>query len=170
MVLAAPRSGTAWAANWLNTDNTRCLHDPLWRHHYDDLDKIESDKDLGISCTGLALHPTFLRHHLARKVVLHRPFKEINDSLARLGQNPLGKVWETALDQIPGMHAYWDDLFHPIKARPIYEYLLDRRFDPERHHELVDLNVQMNFGSVTINKAANARMFEDLRRIQESLK
>jgi hypothetical protein len=43
-------------------------------------------------------------------------------------------------------------------------------FDAERHADLVDLNVQMNFGTVTVNKIATRRMFEDLRQIQASLK
>lgn len=170
MVIGSPRSGTAWAANWLTTDNTRCLHDPLFRYHYDQLDKIRSEKDLGVSCTGLAMFPAFVNAHPANKIVLHRPIKEVDASLAKLGLPPLDPGWPEALGRIRGMHCPWDSLFDPKSARIIYETLLDRMFDPERHAELVDLNVQMNFGTVHVNAYETNRLFQELRRVGDSLR
>lgn len=169
MVLSAPRSGSAWCANWLTTDNTLAIHDPLFRMHFDQLDSIQSDKDLGVCCTGLANFPAFVNAHPARKVVLHRPIPEVNASLARLGLPPLQPGWPEALSRIRGMHCPWENLFDPKGAQCIYENLLDRRFDLERHSELVDLNVQMNFGSVHVNEAETTRLFQDLQRLQASL-
>lgn len=169
MVLGAPRSGTAWAANFLTTDNTLCLHDPMWRYHYDELDKIDSRRILGVSCTGLALIPKYLRSHAARKVVLHRPIEEIEASLADLRQGQLAPHWEETLASISGLHVSWTDLFNPLGAKRIYEWLLDREFDADRHRELVNLNVQMNFATVSINRDATARLFRELRQIQEAL-
>ena len=85
MLLASPRSGTTWAANLLTTDTTLCLHDPLFTHHYSELDGIESNKRLGVSCTGLCLFPEYVNSHQARKVVLHRDLREINRSLDAIG-------------------------------------------------------------------------------------
>lgn len=170
MVLGAPRSGTAFAANWLTTDNTLCYHDPLFRWHFDQLDKIESDKDLGVSCTGLALIPHFTRKHPAMKVILHRPAEEISASLQRIGLPPLAPGWDKALHDIDGLHVSWMDLFDPVGARRIYERLLDRRFDADRHRELVDLNVQTNFCTVNVNKIQTARLFKDLQNVKDSLR
>jgi len=46
----------------------------------------------------------------------------------------------TALDDVEGKHHDWMDLFN--NPKPIYEYLLERPFDSERHDLLRRLNVQ----------------------------
>src|SRR5437773_11222101 len=102
MVLGMPRSGTAWAANWLSTDHTLCYHDPLWHRYYTELDEIESTKRLGVACTGLALFPDFVNGHPARKVILRRPIGEVNASLTAMGTEPLAARWVDALDGIKG--------------------------------------------------------------------
>lgn len=85
MVIGLPRSGTAWAANWLTTDTTFCLHDPLAKYHHTELDGLVSDKRLGVACTGLWTQPEWLNAHPAKKVILHRPLEEINRSLKAIG-------------------------------------------------------------------------------------
>lgn len=169
MVLGAPRSGTAWAANWLTTETSTCIHDPLFRYHYDQLDNIQSQKRVGVSCTGLALYPDFLAHHQATKVILHRPIDEINASLSRISLPPIPQTWARALHSIEGLHVEWTDLFDPKEASRIYERLLGGRFDPERHRELVDLNVQMNFGNIHVNRTETVRLLNDLRKTGENL-
>jgi len=163
MVICTPRSGSAWASNWLSTDHTLCLHDPLWRHHYSELDSLESDKVLGVACTGLALFPEFVNKHPARKVILHRDPAEVDASLIAMGVEPLGKPWIGALDRIVGVHAQWTDIFEPPKARHLYEFLLQRPFDAKRHEMLVKLNVQMDFEKMKPDRVAARRLFAEFR-------
>ncbi len=56
MLLAAPRSATAWAANWLTTDTTLCLHELSTRWAMEELDNVPCGKVLGVVCTALALY------------------------------------------------------------------------------------------------------------------
>lgn len=162
MVLGMPRSGTAWCANWLTTDRTLCLHDPLWRRHYSELDSIMSKKRLGVSCTGLALFTEYVNQHPARKVILHRPLEEVNASLIAMGVEPLTAMWQGALGRIVGAHYLWDDIFDPGVAEGMYELLLEQPFDAERHQMLLGLNVQMAFEKVTPDPVAARRLFADL--------
>ena len=39
-------------------------------------------------------------------------------------------------------------------AKDIYEYLLEKPFDSERHSYLIEINVQPNFGKLIFDKAA----------------
>ncbi len=164
MLLAAPRSGTTWAANWLTTDTTLCLHDPLLKWMKDELDTLESHKKgrrLGIACTGLAMFPEWVNAHPARKIILHRPLTEIDASLQSMGMTPCSNHWQGVLDRIDGVHLSWSDLFE--RPQYIYEYLLDLPFDPERWALLREINVQPHFEGLTINPQATQRLMNELR-------
>lgn len=161
MVIAAPRSGTTWAANWLTTDTTICIHDPLIKMPKEDLLTLESEKRIGVSCTGLALFPDWLNAHPARKVILRRDLSEIDESLQRIGMTAIRKQWDGVLDRINGVHMDWREMF--IQPRYMYEYLLDKPFDPERWAILRETNVQPHFESLVVNKQATARFMADLR-------
>jgi len=161
MVIAAPRCGTTWAANWLTTDTTLCLHDPLYTRHYDDLDAIESKKMLGVSCTGLYHFPGWVRAHPARKVILHRPLAEINESLDALGFPLVTHADLARLDEIDGMHLDWKSMFSD--PAQMYEFLTKKEFDAERHSELVHIEMQPKFIGLTINKDVGRRFIEELR-------
>jgi hypothetical protein len=160
MVIAAPRSATTWCSNWLTTDTTLCLHDPLWRWHYSEIDAVPCSKVLGIACTGIALFPDWVNAHPARKVILHRPLDEVDASLERIGLSALHGSWDGVLDRIRGVHLDWRDLF----ARPkyIYEYLLDRPFDAERHEALREINMQPAFAKLSIDRSATSRLIREL--------
>lgn len=138
MVIAAPRSATAWCANWLTTDRTLCLHDPLHEHTYADLDARKGTRTLGIACTVSALFYERVNRHPARKVILHRDAREITDSMHQLGIP--GCYDFDALHKVHGMHCHWRQVFEDPK--PIYEFLLTYPFDAERHTLLKRLNVQ----------------------------
>lgn len=138
MLLAAPRSATAWASNWLTTDRSLCLHDPLNRYTLEELDRRwAAHRILGIACTVSALLPN-INEHTARKVILHRTPQEVRDSMAQLRIR--GDYDFAALDRVEGRHYDWQQLF--ADPAPIYEYLLRLPFDGERHAELTGLNVQ----------------------------
>lgn len=138
MLLAAPRSATAWAANWLTTDRSLCLHDPLNRWTLEEIDRRWlKHRLLGIACTVSALLPN-INEHAARKVILHRTPQEVRESMAQLRIR--GDYDFAALDRVEGRHCDWQQLFDD--PAPIYEYLLRLPFDAERHDELRGMNVQ----------------------------
>lgn len=163
MVIAAPRSGTAWTANWLTTDTTLCLHDPLWQHHYRDLDAIQSSKMLGVACTGLHLFGSFIRSHPARKIVLHRDRREIDASLEAIGMPGAPDELFRLLDDIDGLHVAWSDIFE--RPAPLYEYLLRKPFDAERHRALRELEVQTNFEGIQVNREVTALLLAEMQAI-----
>lgn len=167
MVLTAPRSASTWVANWLTTDTTVCVHEPLWHCHYEDLEHSlhYPGRMIGLSETGLARFPEFVNAHPSRKVILHRDLKECSDSLVALGFGVL-KHWEGVLEQIEGRHYHWQDVFDPAKAREIYEYLLQRAFDADRHRLLCGIEMQPHFAGMEITpemKAAAKRLLRELR-------
>ena len=163
MVLSSPRSGSTWASNWLTTDKTLCLHDPLWTHHYLDLDKITSHRAIGVACTGLYLFPEWVNNHPARKVILHRNLEEINESLIEIGLGEITAKQHANLDLIEGWHIEWTDIFD--KPKKIYEYLLELPFDDERHGLLREIEMQPNFEKISIGKAVTRRLINELRSI-----
>lgn len=160
MVLSAPRSGSTWVSNWLTTDASLCLHDPLWTQHYSDLDSIESPKALGIACTGCALFPEWVNRHSARKVILHRDLKEIDASLARIGLPACSAQWEGVLNQIRGVHIPWTDVFD--NPKDVYEYLLNEPFDAQRHAMLREMNIQPDFAKLSIDRTATVRLIKEI--------
>lgn len=169
MVLGAPRSGTAWAANWLTTDKTLCLHDPLFQRHYTDLDSIHTSKRLGIACTGSALFPDWVLQHPAPKVILHRDFDQIERSLATVGLPGLPPIWRTGvLDRIDGLHVQWEELFE--RPASIWSHLLpDIPFDAERHAMLRELEVQIRYEGVDVNPTAVGRLMRELAAAMREL-
>lgn len=160
MLIAAPRSGTTWASNWLTTDNSVCLHDPLSRVHYSDWDFIRCNKTLGISDTGIAVFDKFVNLHPARKVILHRDRREIDSSLNSLGVPSLTNIWDGALDKIEGMHVHWLDIFN--NPKPIYEFLLQKEFDAERHALLKEIEMQPKWSGLTINKEVTRKIVNEI--------
>ena len=162
MVIAAPRSGTAWVSTWLTTDTTLCLHDPLTRWHYRALDGIQSEKTLGVSCTGLALFPSYVNAHPARKVILHRDQAEIVASIKRLGIS--GGYDVGALDRIKGKHVGWREIFD--NPKPLYEFLTQKPFDADRHRELLHMNVQRSIEGKWYDTRLMQALQEELRGAQ----
>jgi hypothetical protein len=131
MVIGAPRSGTAWAAEWLGA-----VHDPLWDRFYLDLDELSG----GISCTGLGMFPWWVNQHPARKVILHREPRDVNASLNRLNCGSCPPEVFEGLAKIEGMHVPWTDLWD--KPQPIWEHLIGFGFDERRHTLLKTVNIQ----------------------------
>jgi hypothetical protein len=144
LVLAAPRSGTAWASVWLTGQYSVCYHDPLWDWYFEDLDQlaISHPRELcGVSCTGLANFPDWVMRHPAPKVILHRPPAEVAVSAKkRFNRSAPGELFFRNLDRIPGLHVPWTDLWE--NAAPIYEHLLHLPFDEKRHALLKGLRIE----------------------------
>lgn len=166
MIIAAPRSGTAWAANWLTDAHSFCHHDPLFERHYaefDDMDRVDG-RQLGISCTGIANFPEYLKTHPAKKVILHRREDQVQDSCSAIGFPPMPTGFFEKLKAIDGLHVPWTYLFH--KPEGIHRYLFgDRLFDARRHALLVQLNVQRDLESIRPNKAATRRLLQEMKNV-----
>jgi hypothetical protein len=135
----------------------------LYTWHYNQLDGLTSKKSLGVSCTGLYWFSEWVNKHPARKVILHRDISEINESLIELGLPALDDEAEKRLDSIQGVHLDWQDLFNAPKR--MYEYLLERPFDEERHAALVGIEMQPQFAGLTINKEAVSKLYNELRSL-----
>lgn len=162
MVIGAPRSGTAWAANWLTTADTLCLHDALFTHTPEDLDKLECSRLLGVADTGLWRFPQWVKGHPAKKVILHREGKEIDESLKRAGLPPLDPAYWRALYDIQGLHIDWRVLFD--RPDMIHHYLFGPKpFDFERHTLLTELNVQADFEKIDPDPAVTRALLERMR-------
>lgn len=145
MIIAAPRSGTSWAANWLNTPDRFCFHEPLWDFHYQDADQLEfPGKEYGIACTGMAFWWEWLNDHPAPKVILHRPPNEVNASLRKLNLPPAPSALFKSLDKVNGLHRPWTDLYRDPRA--LHEHLLfTEPFDELRHRFLASMIVNTNY-------------------------
>lgn len=168
MVIALPRSGTTWAANWLTTDRVFCPHDPLYRVHYTDLDRAirqRAEKRVaGISCSGLWRWLDWVNAHPARKVVLHRDRDEVNESLAELGfPLSVSKRDADALHKVESArHFDYGSLFERHDAEAIWRYLTRLPFDSERHTELVQMSVEPRFDAVKRDPDVVNRLGQEL--------
>lgn len=168
MIIGAPRSGTAWAANWLTNGADMCWHDPLFTIPLEELDtRIVANPggNVGIADTGIWRFPEYLANHKARKVILHRSIVKVNDSLERSGLPPISgpEVW-SALYNLEGVHCNWDVLF----AQPDFIYFnLFRRhmsdYEYRRHELLTKLNVQVDFEKVDPDPEVTRRLLERMR-------
>lgn len=169
MVLGGPRSATTWAANWLTTDRTLCLHDPLLEYPIERLQRITfADKRMGISCTSSMLYPDWVNAQKCPKVVLHRPVAEINRSLRELGLVELIPArHEARLDSVKGpdvMHVPYEYMFAPAGALVIAKHL-GVPFDPLRHDVLRQMRVEPMWRRVNVGKEAAALL---VKRIVEA--
>ena len=156
MVLGGPRSATTWAANWLTTDKTICLHDPLLEYRIEFLQRLtfSGGQTLGVSCTSLCLYPDWVNAQNCPKVVLHRPVAEINRSLRELGLVELIPAkHEARLEAIAGMHVPYQYLFAPTGAKVIAEHL-GVPFDEARHHLLTQMRIEPMWKHLSVGKEA----------------
>jgi hypothetical protein len=80
-----------------------------------------------------------------------------------LGLPALDDDAEKRLDSIKGVHLDWRDVFDAPKR--MYEYLLERPFDEERHAALIGIEMQPQFAGLTINKEAVSKLYNELRSL-----
>lgn len=143
MIVALPRSGTAWLSNWFTTDRSICWHEALMDDDLAALDRLSITGLFGISETALILQDVdVLNRHPARKLIVHRPLRDVNASLAKLGLPPMDKGAYFKLDEIGGHHITYDALWDVHKFRKAHEAILPTPFDTARYATLRKLNIQ----------------------------
>lgn len=148
-ICSLPRSGSTWAANWLTTDSTLCLHDPeasgMTLADIDaNAEKIGNGKRLGVATTAAWAQVDWLNAHPAPKLVITRSLGDINRSLERLGLPTMEESHYRDLDEINGMGSAVQvniaDLFNPETAWRIAARL-GVPFDADRHRVLSTFRV-----------------------------
>ena len=167
MVLGGPRSGTTWAANWLTTDTTFCLHDPLLEYTVRQLNNMHiPNRRLGISCTASILFPEWVNAQKCPKIFLYRDVEEINQSLARLGLVELEKLKHLGrIDDLKGIPMWtYEQLFIPGYARQIAKHL-GVPWDAHRHDLLAQMNVQPAFKTLHVGPEAAQAL---VKRVMEA--
>lgn len=164
MVISLPRSGSTWAANWLTTGPVFCKHDPLYAMHYEEFDsKIVSNAEIqGISCTGLWRWADWVNKHPAKKLILHRDFPEVQQSMRDIGFPALDEDAIDMIDSIKGLHVDYRSLFDPAEAKKLWAYLVGTEFDEYRHRELVDIEMQPKFIGLKVNPEATRRLISEI--------
>ena len=159
MILGLPRSGTTWAANFLTTDHSLCLHDPLFRYSLKQLDELSvPGKRLGISCTMAWAYTAWVQRSTCNKVWLYRPIEDIKASLARFSLPlPIHALRVSAYHDLGHILVRpWSDLFRPDTAQEIAEWC-GVTFSAERHAELVAMRIGPRWDSVPMEREAVRR-------------
>lgn len=160
LVIAAPRSGTAWTANWLSTDRSLCYHGLSGRVERSRWDALDGAQIIGTAETALWHAKGWIAAHCARKLIIHRSAQAICESIQMPELAPRISYIQHGLRSIEGMHVEFDELFeHP---RPIFEHLLGFEFDAQqqrRHEALKQLQVtcmpkRMTFDVALVRKLA----------------
>jgi hypothetical protein len=142
MVLALPRSGTAWVANLLTTDTSLCIHEAFMDHSIDDLDTRSYDGLLGIAETSAFIRVDELNLHSAKKLIIDRPFDEINNSIVKLGFKAMPSYSADLMIQLKGCRIAYKDLFNYEIMSEAYYYLLRKELNQERHKMLCQMNIE----------------------------
>lgn len=149
-VIAMPRSGTSWAANWLTTEASLCYHDPMECFTPNVMANWDnSRRRKGVACTAMWTVPNWLHTHVRRWVILDRDPHEVNASLTRMGLGPLClSDWER-FRSVPGKRLPFAALFDEESARDIWCHLLPGiAFDVQRHALLKRLAISPQFSAL----------------------
>lgn len=123
---------------------------------------------IGVSCTAVVLLQEYVASLDVPKLILHRDFKEINNSLISIGMTPFAireqHVFERALLATRGIHVIWSDLFNPDVAASIWEQMeLPGPFNCARHAELSQYRIEPYHDKVIVQGDAARDYAERLR-------
>lgn len=167
MILGGPRSATTWAANWLTTGETVCLHDPLFEYLPRQLESMTfPGRRFGFSCTSATLYPDWVNMQKCPKVVLVREISDINNSLRGLGLVEL--IPEKHLARLAAVKnakfVPYDYLFTATGAEIIAKHI-GVPFDAVRHNILTQMRVEPMWRHLNIGKQA---VMDLIARIKEA--
>lgn len=154
MILALPRSRTAWLANFLTTEKTFCYHDPLanmWS--YRDVSSLKMDRITGVADTGLALFDLSIFD--CKKLIIERSLNDVYASLDKfLPEVDLSNLNEK-LYRIEGLRIGFDEINERLEE--IWDYCTGLPFDALRADQLKNMNVQVMNLPIDINKIESLR-------------
>lgn len=147
MVLGLPRSGTAWLANLLTTDTSLCLHESFMTTTIQELDELEKSQGhlLGICETSGLFIADEINNHPSQKVIIERPLHEINFSLARIGFPLMPDETIKLLKNLEGYRIAFEDLFDYQKISFVYEQLIGKQLNKDRHQLLCSFGIENIF-------------------------
>ena len=162
MLLALPRSGTAWAANWL-MDRALCYHDPFSQFSPEQLTEMKHPFTWGVSCTfGWAL-PDYVAMQKCPYVIIDRNIDEVNRSIKSLCGNPLSDWMIEKFRKFEGPRFKHEELFKLDSAREIWNILRpETPHNDDRHSVLSGMNIQVDFGKWSFDKEIARSIFEKL--------
>lgn len=169
IVVGLPRSGTTWAANWLTTDKTYCLHDPLNKVHYLEWSSpsapyFNPDPSIkrGVSCTGIWRWVDWLNAQDVPTLIIDRPFRDVQESLASIGSPPLCDSDRVAFSKIEGMRVPFKDLFNVERAEAMWSHLIGTPCDLIRFKQLTEMAIEPEFRAVEINPRLQVKLHSEL--------
>jgi hypothetical protein len=165
LVLSLSRSGSTWCSNWLSTDTTHCLHDPLSYRTLTDLEMLHfPGKQVGAACTFLWMYPQWCQQHAKHLIILDRPINQIQASLKRIGMDALPEAMIKKFQAMPGHRVPYEQLFDPKFAMAIWEYLhIHAPFDEERHKLLREMTINPNFAQWRPDKKIIQELLQHLK-------
>ena len=142
MVLGLPRSGTAWMANYLTTDNTLCLHESFMDFSLEELDGYDCGYRLGIAETAGMFIADEINQHPARKIIIERPLEDVNQSLQAINLPCMTEYHVELLNKIDGFRVKFNELFNPEMMSYICREIVGIKFNIHRFVLLEKMNVQ----------------------------
>jgi hypothetical protein len=153
IILALPRSRTAWLSHFLSYPPKRCGHD-IGADSSSVKDFLIRLSQLdGTVETGAVIGWKLIRRLIpqATIIVIKRPISEIRESLARFGIKPIKGELETRramLDECaasPGVTSFdFDELNDPLVCRWIFETCLGFWLEPKWYRKLSHANIQID--------------------------
>jgi len=171
MITGFPRSGTTWMANLLTTDSSVCYHDPLYHTHYQDFEHLKKDPGslMGISCTGIWRWKEWFNEQDCKKVILHRPFTEVQQELHKMGAPYLEDHLRDSLDDLDGTHCFYRDIFSWATASDLYYELTGKPLSKVRFDNLLGMNVQPNFSVANVDENVMQGLYSELLEMHSDL-
>lgn len=159
-IVALPRSGTAWLANFLTWEHSHCFHEGLFGceslDRYEDLLYSVDVPFVGNSDTGAIylLPAIYDRFPSARYIFVVRDIKQIYKSLNKL-KLPSGGLFNMAdclwwgIKSIPGsLVVTYETMFNQITLRKIWSHIgLPDPFPWQRCELLRNMHVEDGYGS-----------------------
>ncbi len=143
LIVALPRSRTAWLAHFLTSGKSYCFHDAMRRcnHPSQLFDFVLPDKITGFSETGLCLFPDWVNNSELPTVVIHRSVEDVERSGRAAGLVPVDTdLMSRNLDRIDGLHVNFEDINDRIEE--IWDYCTGMPFDSMRASRMAGIHLQ----------------------------
>ena len=142
MVLGLPRSGTAWMANFLTTNDSVCLHESFMDYDLDQLNKLDLGCKLGISETAGIFHIDAINAIDCKKLIIERPLDEINNSLVNLRFPTMRIEHVEMLSKLEGHRVKFTELFTEKTMKFVCKEIAQIEFNIHRFHQLCKMHVE----------------------------